>query len=43
MILVWILIGMMLGMGIREILLIFMYGWGYEEKLRIYDKERVKK
>ena len=31
-----------LGIMIREVILIFMYGWGYEEKLRIYDEEMKK-
>ena len=35
-----LLIGMFLGVAIREALLIFNHGWAYGEKLRIYDRER---
>ena len=39
MILEYMLIGIILGIGIREALLIYKWGLSYEEKLRIYDKK----
>lgn len=41
MILECILISIILGMGLREALLIYKYGLSYEEKLRIYDRKNV--
>ena len=35
-----LLIGMIMGIAIRETILIFKHGWAYEEKLKIYDRER---
>lgn len=34
------LIGIFLGFGLREGISILKHGWAYEEKLRMYDKER---
>ena len=34
-----LLIGILIGVGLMEALLILRFGWGYEEKLRIYDKK----
>ena len=36
----YLLIGMISGIAIREAILILKFGWAYEEKLRIYDRER---
>lgn len=40
MILECILFGIILGIGLREASLIYKWGLSYEEKLRIYDRER---
>jgi len=35
-----LLIGILIGVGLMEALLILRFGWAYEEKLRIYEKRK---
>ena len=33
-------LGIFLGVGIREMMLVYRYDVGYEEKLRIYEEQK---